>query len=90
LIRLTGTEHQYVSTADDDLHMKIVEMYWSANKWNLLRVRHDKDDLVNRGLTYGNNHYVAEKIWLYMMNDIKVDELYDFKSMGYFAKKKGT
>ena len=40
--------------------MKIVELLYHQDKWNLLKIRDDKQLMVDEGTTFGNSHFVAE------------------------------
>jgi SAM-dependent methyltransferase len=65
------------------LHNKIVELNRPNNKWNLVKIRDDRQiDLQNKSY-YGNYFKFAELIWMNYTNPIKFTDLLNPES-GYF------
>jgi hypothetical protein len=65
------------------LHNKIVELNRPDNKWNLVKIRDDRQiDLQNKSY-YGNYFKFAELIWMNYTNPLKFTDLLNPES-GYF------
>lgn len=70
-----------------DLDNKIGEFGWNHldEKWELKRIRTDRDVELARGEYYGNYFKVAESIWFSIMNPLTFENLLE-ENKGYFAE----
>ncbi len=77
---------------NDDKHLdgKIVELRYKNNDWDLVRIRNDRSDDINKKNYYGNHFKVAELIWRNYFNPLSVDDLCanvnDLSTEFYFKK----
>lgn len=58
---LDGTDISNFNDASDD--NIIIELIWRKNKWEMLRVREDRQSDADKGDYFGNDHRVAELVW---------------------------
>ncbi len=72
---------------DKDLDNKIGEFGWNHidNKWEIKRIRTDRDVELARGEYYGNYFKIAESIWFSIMNPLTFENLLE-ENKGYFAE----
>ena len=66
----------------------------TSPKWDLMRIRTDRNVDVERGNYFGNGFYVAEYTWLNYQNPLRVDDLVisstEYMDMGYFHEEKSN
>jgi hypothetical protein len=88
-LKVTGEEYRFVPEPDvRNLHGACIELSWTDGKWKLHRVREDKAELVRKGIAYGNNHFVSEKIWNQSLDPLTLSDLYNYEIAGYFGTGK--
>lgn len=69
-----------------DLHNKVGEFLYQKNKWNLIRIRDDRDVEIERGEYYGNALRYSELIWQTIQYPLSFDQLLEDSNEAYFAK----
>lgn len=52
-----------ISLKNTKTNEEIVEVVWNKNKWEIIKVRNDRQVEVARGNYFGNNYKIAELIW---------------------------
>jgi len=79
----------YIFTSKNkELHNKIGEFRYNKKekKWELLKIRNDRNIELQRGEYYGNALKYAELIWLNIENPITLDELITSEPQKYFIQ----
>lgn len=76
------------SSAIKDLHYHIGEFIFKDEKWQLERMRPDKDVNIATGY-YGNDYKVVDGIWQSLRNPLSLKDLTNNElTVGYFAREK--
>jgi SAM-dependent methyltransferase len=70
-------------SSDTDLDNKIGEFNYLNKKWNLKKIRYDRDIELERGEYFGNYFKIAELIWNNIKNPLTFDKLLE-ENTGYF------
>ena len=70
----------------DDLHNKIGEFFYDTKlkKWNLKKIRDDRDIELERGEYFGNYYRIAELIWININNPLDINKMVDDNKECYF------
>ena len=75
----------------DTIVNQICEFGCDNKKWDLKRIRHDRKQLVEMGIGYGNYYTVAEDIYKFFLDPFPVEKLLEpenYESKGYFTYSK--
>jgi len=83
--------YKYVYDGKDNLTGKVGEFLYDTknNKWNLIKIRTDRDIEVERGEYFGNAFKYAELNWHNIQNPLSINDLVSDKSNDYFFSKSG-
>jgi SAM-dependent methyltransferase len=79
--------HNYIYISNDDnLHNKIGEFLYDTNnkKWNLKKIRDDRDIELERGEYFGNYYKIAELIWMSINNPLDINKMINDNAECYF------
>ena len=80
----------YKFISNEILDNKIVEMRYANDKWELVKIRHDRDTELNSGTYYGNMFDTAEMIWSNYIDEFPIEQLWDGPISEYFTTVKKT
>lgn len=70
----------------ENINGKVGEFSYDVNnkKWNLIRLRLDREDDVSRGTYFGNYYKIAESIWNNIKNPLTIQNLTSPENKKYF------
>lgn len=90
----SSNPHAYVWQDDNDDNKydnKIVELGWDFqnNTWKLHKVREDKQHLLEKNISFGNDYTIAVQIYNSFSNPFNVSDL-DVRETGYFQQVKSS
>ncbi len=64
----------------------VVELVWNKDKWKMLRIREDRQKLVDQKKFFGNNHRIAELTWNSIFWYIEPKNLLGVKMTNYLKE----
>lgn len=78
--------YAYKYQSNEDLDNKVGEFIYKNKKWEMIRLRTDRDVEIKRGLYYGNALRYSLLIWSSIKNPLTFENLIDNTNESYFAE----